>query len=576
MNQPEELYQELIKEGKTMYAKWLVPCCQKKNDSYRIAVVGESLRGKSTFINDLLGQKLLPTGIIPTSCTISLEYGEKEQCLDAVGNPLTNALFADAVDDNDRLTLQAPNARLKALGASITEYPGLAMLHSDEDFLSLSEIRCCDCVVLVVSAEQLLSMTECNFIQCFCKYSSAKRIMVWVSKMDLIPKEECQRIADYARSKLNTQFPGVKWWFGAEKALLPTEENVVEKKEAFAIVEAWLQEVRGVEAVSQDAVLACLKEKLQKEYEAACEAQAQAEQKRQTHYAAWERQKTSRLTDLDEYIVQFHGRELAAKKALSEEIGTGFARMKKEQFRSYQQAEDKLKWGKELSTSWKNGLDRIAEEVDQKAAVVFEQDRLWLESCLQNVSTRETAGFRLDIQPKDAPGVLELKDYSRQKKVIPAVVAGGTVSVFAFMKILATALEMFVRGAMEHPETASALETGINMVGKTLDNATGIMTAAVLVVGLIVGGLKEKALPGKENEQAQQVKETLEDSLSRIETLAKEQAAEQIEKIYRGEAGLLADEKARVQNEQFREKEGPDSAEEAVSLKKLLNAIENN
>lgn len=575
MNHPEELYQELVKEGKTTYAKWLVPCCQKKNDSCRIAVVGESLRGKSTFINELLGQKLLPTGIIPTSCTITLKHGEKEQLLDAAGEPLKNSL-ADAVDDNDRLTLQAPNARLKALEASITEYPGLGMLHSDEDFLSLSEIRCCDCVVLVVSAEQLLSMTECNFIQYFCKYSSAKRIMVWIRKMDRIPKGECQRIDDYARSKLDAQFPGVKWWVGAEKALLPTEKNVVEKEQAFAIVEAWLQEVRGVEAVSQDAVLACLKEQLQKEYEAACEARAQAEQKRQTRYAAWERQKTSRLTDLDEYIVQFHGRELAAQKALSEEIGAGFARMKKEQFRSYQQAEDKLKWGGELSTSWENGLARIAEEVDRQAAKVLEQDRRWLENCLQNISARETARFRLDIQPKEAPGIPELKDYSRQKKVIPAVTAGGTVSVFVFMKILGTALEMFVHSAMEHPETASALETGISIVGKTLDSAAGTVTAAAFVVGVIVAVLKEKALPGKENDQAQQVKEILETSLSRIETLSKEQALEQIEKIYRAEAGLLAEEKTRAQNEQFEEKEESDNAEEAVRLKKLLDAIENN
>lgn len=575
MNHPEELYQELVKEGKTTYAKWLVPCCQKKNDSCRIAVVGESLRGKSTFINELLGQKLLLTGIIPTSCTITLKHGEKEQLLDAAGEPLKNSL-ADAVDDNDRLTLQAPNARLKALGASITEYPGLGMLHSDEDFLSLSEIRCCDCVVLVVSAEQLLSVTECNFIQYFCKYSSAKRIMVWIRKMDRIPKGECQRIDDYARSKLDAQFPGVKWWVGAEKALLPTEKNVVEKEQAFAIVEAWLREVRGAEAVSQNAVLACLKEKLQKEYEAACETQVQAEQKWQVRYAAWQHRKSSRLTDLDEYIVQFRGRELAAKKALSEKIGAGFARMKKEQFRSYQQAEDKLKWGGELSTSWENGLARIAEEVDRQAAKVLEQDRRWLENCLQNISARETARFRLDIQPKEAPGIPELKDYSRQKKVIPAVTAGGTVSVFVFMKILGMALEMFVHSAMEHPETASALETGISIVGKTLDSAAGTVTAAAFVVGVIVAVLKEKALPGKENDQAQQVKEILETSLSRIETLSKEQALEQIEKIYRAEAGLLAEEKTRAQNEQFEEKEESDNAEEAVRLKKLLDAIENN
>lgn len=515
------------------------------------------------------------TGIIPTSCTITLKHGEKEQLLDAAGEPLKNSL-ADVVDDNDRLTLQAPNARLKALGASITEYPGLGMLHSDEDFLSLSEIRCCDCVVLVVSAEQLLSVTECNFIQYFCKYSSAKRIMVWIRKMDRIPKGECQRIDDYARSKLDAQFPGVKWWVGAEKALLPTEKNVVEKEQAFAIVEAWLREVRGAEAVSQNAVLACLKEKLQKEYEAACETQVQAEQKWQVRYAAWQHRKSSRLTDLDEYIVQFRGRELAAKKALSEKIGAGFARMKKEQFRSYQQAEDKLKWGGELSTSWENGLARIAEEVDRQAAKVLEQDRRWLENCLQNISARETARFRLDIQPKEAPGIPELKDYSRQKKVIPAVTAGGTVSVFVFMKILGTALEMFVHSAMEHPETASALETGISIVGKTLDSAAGTVTAAAFVVGVIVAVLKEKALPGKENDQAQQVKEILETSLSRIETLSKEQALEQIEKIYRAEAGLLAEEKTRAQNEQFEEKEESDNAEEAVRLKKLLDAIENN
>ena len=114
------------------------------------------------------------------------------------------------------------------------------------------------------------------------------------------------------------------------------------------------------------------------------------------------------------------------------------------------------------------------------------------------------------------------------------------------------------------------------MFGKTLDSAAGTVTAAAFVVGVIVAVLKEKALPGKENDQAQQVKEILETSLSRIETLSKEQALEQIEKIYRAEAGLLAEEKTRAQNEQFEEKEESDNAEEAVRLKKLLDAIENN
>ena len=82
MKDLKTLRKTLQEEGKTTYAEWLAPYDEREDGHCRIAVVGELLRGKSTFLNELLGEKLLPTDIVPTDCTITLEYGEKEQLLD--------------------------------------------------------------------------------------------------------------------------------------------------------------------------------------------------------------------------------------------------------------------------------------------------------------------------------------------------------------------------------------------------------------------------------------------------------------------------------------------------------------
>src|SRR5699024_8612516 len=49
------------------------------DDDYTIMVIGEFNSGKSTFINALLKQGILPTGITPTTATINAcSYGETE------------------------------------------------------------------------------------------------------------------------------------------------------------------------------------------------------------------------------------------------------------------------------------------------------------------------------------------------------------------------------------------------------------------------------------------------------------------------------------------------------------------
>ena len=48
------------------------------NDVYCVVVMGEFKRGKSTFVNSLLGDKLLPMAVLPETATVNfIMYSEK-------------------------------------------------------------------------------------------------------------------------------------------------------------------------------------------------------------------------------------------------------------------------------------------------------------------------------------------------------------------------------------------------------------------------------------------------------------------------------------------------------------------
>lgn len=568
MNKLEALQQILLKEDKAAYAEWLAPYGEKSDGTCRIAVVGELLRGKSTFVNDLLGENLLPAGVVPTNCTVTLEYGEQKQILDAEKRPLADVQLEDAVFDHSRLIVRAPNERLKKLNAAITEYPGIRKLQSDEDFLAQNELWACDGVILIMSAEQLLSITECNFIQYFCKYSSAKRILVWISKMDRVRSAEYQRIVDYARNKLEAQFPDVKWKIGRKQKMLPAEADIlVEKEQMFPMVERWLQETRNAEPLSADEVLICLKKHLQEEYKAAEKNRDEAELRRMEQCKTWERQRDQILTDLDTAAVEFQQRSNAAKEQVKAAVYAGFEKMGEKLIRSYRSASDKEKWCRELQERWNRSLDEIARSVDQKADSTLQNDMMWLNTQLKNCQMKEAA-FRLIIDPRNTPEFPEQKNYSRQKIVLPVGAAGAAVGVFGVMKLISAALDAFTASAAEYPDTA------LTAAAKILGDGALKVTALVLIIGMIAVALAEKALPGKEKEQGQKVETILKDSLRKIRNLTVDRAVEEIDTHYSDGAKVLNEEKELVKQQPLQVMTDDAAEKELKKAETLLRAVE--
>lgn len=81
----------------TQYAEGLKRLGSKvDNDTFKIQIVGTFKNGKSTFINALLGEDILPTKILPCTAVINeIKYGETKKAILNFRNPLPETLLSD-------------------------------------------------------------------------------------------------------------------------------------------------------------------------------------------------------------------------------------------------------------------------------------------------------------------------------------------------------------------------------------------------------------------------------------------------------------------------------------------------
>ncbi|MGH8982223.1 MAG: dynamin family protein [Acidimicrobiales bacterium] len=139
---------------------------------FLIAVVGEFKRGKSTLVNALVGEAVLPTGVLPlTAVATELRFGEPgarvvhldgravEISRDRIvtfaterGNP-ENSLGVARVEVSGRWPLLEP-------GAVLVDTPGLASIHEHNTVAGMAALRDADGTIVVLSADAPLSDQE--------------------------------------------------------------------------------------------------------------------------------------------------------------------------------------------------------------------------------------------------------------------------------------------------------------------------------------------------------------------------------------------------------------------------------
>lgn len=238
------------------------------NDSFKISVTGSFSSGKSTFINAILGDKILPSNAFPTTtCMIEVKYGEIKKAVIYFKNPLP-----DSLSDND--LPEKVSAHLKSYGnkdvpplqINYDELWGLLcdpnndMCYFDESrhiyekaelFLPCDILRegieiidtpgisednlreiwitemsnSVDANVFIFRSDRLCGPDDLDFIQNYlCRIGSTNLFFV-VNGMDLICDNEKDRLKKFAEMKLSQFTSNPIFYVSAINAL----EGVVRK-----------------------------------------------------------------------------------------------------------------------------------------------------------------------------------------------------------------------------------------------------------------------------------------------------------------------------------------------------------
>ncbi|MFQ5666349.1 MAG: dynamin family protein [Candidatus Binatia bacterium] len=186
------------------------------HDRFHLAVLGQFKRGKTTFINSLLGADILPTGIVPlTSIVTLIEYGTEAAAMVRFqdGTPCRISIkdVAAYVTErgNPRNTKQVsrvevtyPAAILRD-GVVLIDTPGIGSTYDHNTDVTYKFLPQVDAAIFVASVDPPLSRAERDFLAAIRQY--AAKLFFVLNKIDYVDERERDELLEFLRTVLATE-----------------------------------------------------------------------------------------------------------------------------------------------------------------------------------------------------------------------------------------------------------------------------------------------------------------------------------------------------------------------------------
>ncbi|MCL2777805.1 MAG: dynamin family protein [Polyangiaceae bacterium] len=183
-----------------------------EEDRFHLVVVGEFNHGKSSFVNALLGEHVLPVGVTPTTAvihqlkftdppeaTIVFQSGKRDPI--AFDETRSFSVGGKSVDEIDYLEVgyPAPLLRERIL---LVDTPGVNDLSLQRADITYSYIPRADAVLFLLDAGQILKESERQFLNEKLLKASRDKIVFVIAKWDILNDDEKTEALAYARSQL--------------------------------------------------------------------------------------------------------------------------------------------------------------------------------------------------------------------------------------------------------------------------------------------------------------------------------------------------------------------------------------
>ena len=141
------------------------------DELFLLVVVGEFNAGKSTFINALLGEALLPEGVTPTTTRIhQLRFGEE------IGRELVEGGIEE---------IEAPIELLRQV--IVVDTPGTNALDREHEAITDEYVPRADLVLFITSADRPLTESERAFMERIRRWG--KKLVLAINKIDILKSD---------------------------------------------------------------------------------------------------------------------------------------------------------------------------------------------------------------------------------------------------------------------------------------------------------------------------------------------------------------------------------------------------
>lgn len=267
---------------------------------FTVAVVGEFNRGKSTLVNRLIGLDIIPTSDIPTTSVPIRVVGSKQEGLLAKpgGNrklPLAekswDMLLPQDASQPGEVILYRNCPLLMEYDLEIIDTPGVNSQIKGDLTMAEWALGNCDCAILPIAAVTPMSQSEKMFLEERLLMKKIPRIMVILTKLDLVEEKYRMSVIQSVQNKLHSINPDIPLYLSS-KGMAPDWEDRSGTEAIQQQLCIWLEEsshvllkkqraLRELKGIAEDlaAVYTCQLEILSKKEE---ERKIAAEQKKQS------------------------------------------------------------------------------------------------------------------------------------------------------------------------------------------------------------------------------------------------------------------------------------------------------
>lgn len=188
-----------------------------------LAVLGQFNRGKSTFVNAMIGLRVLPTSVLPVTavptiisynpqitCTVRFLNKKPDLVVRQSTEKISETLLKYVAEENNpknqlcvrEVEVTCP-AQLLENGTVLVDTPGFGSTHLHNTRTALEVLTECDAALFLLSADPPMTQTEMEFLKQVKTF--VPKIFFILNKTDLLTSEQVEQVDRFIKEILITK-----------------------------------------------------------------------------------------------------------------------------------------------------------------------------------------------------------------------------------------------------------------------------------------------------------------------------------------------------------------------------------